>query len=301
MTIENVWARVSIAGISLLSSAAEKDVFVQGEIAGHRFVEALDPENSNDEMSRNLHLRNKYRLLLLFEDVNTNNKVRVYIQRRKGAESSPPVCLVFDSSYYNPVKYEDVLFVQKHFHKNYGLKFRVAEYHLATDLVSPEGDDDLHSEVCQSIRAGEEDNPKRKIPELTLTFGSPWSVPQLVVYNKAWELFKTEGIELKEQVTRIEAKFRDSKQDRYLPFQIHELTNFSWLYGEHFAFLRPTRKLREVLGIEASWLEIWELRELMSKKRRVKASKFYSDYVTEHQKFSKPVREALASYLWCDE
>jgi hypothetical protein len=99
MTLENIWVRISVERIALFSNVAAKDVFVQNEIAGYRLVEALDPEDGDDdEISHNLQLHKKYRLLLLFAGLKTNNKLKIYIQRCKKAQSIPAVYLVFDSS-----------------------------------------------------------------------------------------------------------------------------------------------------------------------------------------------------------
>ena len=301
MTLENIWVRISVERIALFSDVAAKDVFVQDEIAGYRLVEALDPEDGNDdEISHNLQLHKKYRLLLLFADMKTSNRLKIYTQRCKKAQSIPAVYLIFDSSYYNPLKYQDVLFVQNHLERKHNLRFAVSEVHHATDLVTPTDTVLLHGEICMSIRAGKEDNPSRADDDGTLIFGSPRSVIQLIVYDKAEQLLRTEGIKLSEGVSRIETRLRCGGGAEPPP-TLDSVRGWSWLYGEYFAFHKPRSRLREVLGEAVLRHPIWELRDLMSKKHRVTTSEFYGKYLIDQPILSDPVRKALAAHRWGKE
>jgi hypothetical protein len=296
--IGNIVVRVSVSQIALFSDILGKDTFIQKNIPGYRLVPRTRLVDFDGKASREIEQRKKYRSLQAFAHMKTNNKLRIYTQRRHKSQSIPPVYLVFDSSYFHPLKYRDVRFVQNYLEKNYHLEFGLRKVHVAIDLITGGSEGLLHLEICNSIRVADKVRPSKQTVDGTLYFGSSSSGYQLIVYDKAKQLLRSEGIRLGEEVSRIEVRLISDITWGGFVNTIVNARDWSWLYGDEFAFHRPIGSVMEMLGKVSYGRSIWELRELMSKRHRVKAAKFYRDYLTDHEELSEPVRKALAGYRW---
>ena len=256
--------------------------------------QARNPARKKHEVCENFKVIFNY-----FHDV-SGNKLRICTGRRRSASYAPSLILIFDSSYSQTLLYKDVESALSSFQKFEGISFRVTEVHVAVDLSAPIGTG-LYEMISKSIRAGKKGKPSDKYKyETSRIFGSPRSATQLSLYDKARDQWDKYGIDLKEDVVRIESRLLKIGHFKGFPRSLKEIGKMNWafLHPAFFSFHRPTRKLKHLLNKQELNFPIWELRDLVMERFGITSSNFYRDYVRDEKRFSIPVVKALARYQW---
>ena len=205
--------------------------------------------------------------------------------------------LIFDSSYLQPLLYRDVENVLLSFNQIKGISFSVTEVHVAIDLSARKGTG-LYDMIFNSIRAGKKGKPKYHY-RTSVVFGSPKSFTQLSLYDKAREQWDRHGIDLREDVIRVEPRLKVGRLKDF-PRSLKQIGKVNWafLLPAFFSFHQPTRKLKHILNQHELDIPIWELRDLVMDRFGIRSSNFYRDYVKEVKWLSKLVAGALDKYRW---
>ena len=204
--------------------------------------------------------------------------------------------IYFGSGYLTPLRYKDVVEVEKQIKEKHNICLRPSNVHLAIDIMHPNRIG-LHKRVCRAICAG-----NKRIIEMrdtSLIFGSTKSSNQIVVYDKTKQLKEKNIMTLSYDVSRVEMRMNIHRMGNFAT-TVEELGKLDWsfLYGKYISFHQPNERLRELLNKKDLQKPIWEIKKIIRDRYQIKSSRFYRDYLKPHKWFSEPVRKALIEFRW---
>jgi hypothetical protein len=289
---------VSIDTVSFSSIRTRSNVFLSGDLGDYEFRSFIDTvkkgRKEKAKKPKNKEKGGRYKLRHIYRHKRTQNRLTVYTKRKKPSILIPSVYMTFGSSFRHHLRYEEVKNVLRILGKAFATEFRPSEAHIAVDFISAKVSG-LHDELLRSLYSPK----KRSIRRFgrTLTMGSSNSSTQVEGYDKARQLKKKKKVILSVDVSRIETRLKITKLLNFSQ-SLEDLGELDWspLVAKHITFLKPNRRLKRLLGDEASTSSIRKLKKMAAK--HGVTSNFFRDYLAEDKRFSRAVIRALAAYRW---
>jgi hypothetical protein len=242
----------------------------------------------------------KYKSVIKFQHKETENPLIIYNQRKRKFRRASPLYVIFYPRPFQPITYPEVFEVVRFFWEECNVKLRLSVVHLAVDLTVKEKNN-LYRKVIHALKPGGKRKPSDRYP-FSIHFGKPSSSNQLFIYDKGRQLLVEKGIEVPEDMVRIESRFHVPQMKNF-PRTINGLAEMDWsfLYPNYFSFHDLTSDfMLEVNFAHESWRQpIWKLRNIAEEKLGVTSSNFYRSCLVDHRRLSDPVRRALAAFRWC--
>jgi len=244
----------------------------------------------------------KYEKVVMFENMRNGNSLLICNQRKRKCHNASPLYLIFYTSYFHTISYQDVLAVEKFFEQHCSARLRLSQIHLALDIIS-ETEIDLYGKVIRAIKPGKKHKTDLEEEYKTsIYFGSSKSSNYLHVYDKAQQMWDVYGLRIEGDVVRIELRLRIPQLKNFIQYtEDLAVWDWSYVYPKYYSFHQPTNTLkRRLRSISLDWSRpIWELRDIMEEEFDVWPSNFYRDCLMDHPLFSAPVQKALSDYRWC--
>ena len=290
--------KVKLDKLALFTSHRSDVLYPYQDVPNFRFRGYFNPaKNEEDDPTLT-----KYEKVVMFENMRNGNSLLICNQRKRKCHNASPLYLIFYTSYFHTISYQDVQTVEKFFEQHCSARLRLSQIHIALDIISTT-EIDLYEKVIRAIKPGKKRNTDLiKEYKTSLYFGSSKSSNYLHVYDKVRQMWSVYGLRIEGDVVRIELRLRIPQLNNFIQY-IEDLAvcDWSFVYPKYYSFHQPTNTLkRRLRSIGLDWSRpIWELRDIMEEEFDVWPSNFYRDYLMDHPLFSDPVRDALAEYRWC--